>query len=1284
MRKRFKRLLLISSSALLSFGVAVNVAPEIGSNVVLAEEEEGFEEVKTDWFTIRANSVKATDNTPGAAELEVLLSPIFADYEHANGESFSQFLDAKTGLIGAIKYILADQVKFIEPVEMDDREQTPIDYDTSYTERSAIFDQFLQAAFDLSNEFVANDQSLFNIEFSDYQDVMLIDDYEEVKTEVIQSAAIPTAGKFLRAMLAYLAGRNTNGENATQAALENLLDIENGIYKGGSVLGASLDDVYKNDSELKNDETGRQEQVKVDIETIYEDAMKIITGEVPESLALAEIFVLVDKTNIKVENVIEIVGKETVKEAILDCFRDKEKETGFTIPAPTINEMLQEFSHDTIYELCKCIGFTKDDIKNVIENEMTNERLMEISKDLGKNGLDNVRIILGMANDKIDQGTTKVKRSDPAYNDHYDYGDGNQYVDFGNDLVEIVLGRMSIVDMLNAVEAVWVRNTDEDASKEHLLYSYNYTPESNDALDKKYNGVEAGIDPNAYSNGRYLYLINIIEWFNEDFPKLSDLKELNNLTPDKYFKQTYHIEVLSPLNEERIYVDFTFGFQEEKTTRPITNFLSMMDDAIDFTFDFVEGESGNYSKNKLQYTLDVKPRYFSNIYEYLYTSDFINNTSDNRLKERLFELTYMTFGDMKEAILGWQAEDMIADCKNLNYEEALSTLLYIDKFQELFEGTPFTIDDITRIIENLKRFANKGDSLTYDNIYNIISDKIGAGIANKLNNAEFKDFLSDLVNLCAEIKEQHISLEVLREIRNEDVWAFSELLSDKLDTVKRVKQLAYKFVKAVPEELNDKSILDLYDPTTRKITFNSDYNLIWTNILGMIPLGEPIANTIDTFVADPDKLIIGDPNITIDLDAHLQEGKAKVHLVTYKYNKDGQDVERKGLLPTGAKINDYGPATINGKRVVSWKLNGTETRVPTMPDEDIVLGPVYAAELDFANAKWDYTGSFNYDEAMHTVSLTDLPAGEGTDYEIIYENNTNYKSGTYNARATVHVLNDDYDVVNFNVPVLEWKILSKQESAYFQFWSVEESDNGDSFLGVYITDGLYAKPDLHVVRNDATFDDFEMNIDELYGSKAVLNSAYEIVFKEGNNPYPITAYPGTISVLIPEELREGHIFEIVSLKNPTEVEKVEYTISPDGKYAIFASDYISKVAILGPQENVEGLFNPLPIIIIIIGLSNIVLCAMFLLMKKNEENDSHEVKETAKKKDSQKKPEKTPKSEKKNKEVDEEKNDDDDDDDDGFDEFKKPQNLTKKEKKAQKAAMREAKAAAKYARTHIF
>lgn len=1265
MRKRFKRLLLISSSALLSFGAAVNVAPEIGSNVVLAEEEEGFEEVKTDWFTIRANSAKATDTTPGVAELEVLFSPVFKDYEHANGESFSQFLDAKTGLIGAIKYILADQVKFIEPVEMDDREQTPIDYDTSYTERSAIFDQFLQAAFDLSNEFVANDQSLFNIEFSDYQDVMLIDDYEEVKTEVIQSAAIPTAGKFLRAMLAYLAGRSANGENTTQAALENLLDIENGIYKGGSVLGASLNDVYKNDSELKDDEGARTQQVKVDIETIYEDAMKIVTGEVPESLALAEIFVLVDKTNIKVENVIEIIGKETVKEAILDCFRDKEKETSYTIPAETINAMLKGFSHDLIYNLCDTLQFTRDEIKDVIQNEMSNDRLMEISKDLGKEGLDNVRIILGMAND-LDPKTAPKKVTREGGQQHYQYPD-TQYDEFGNDLVEIVLGRMTIQDMIDAIEGVWVRNVDEDINDEHLLYSYNYTPELNSDLGRKYNGVADGIDPTKYSDGRYLYLRNIIEWFNEDFPKLSDLKELTNLSSDKYFKQTYHIEVLSPLNEDRIFVDFTFGFQEEKTTRPITNFLSMMDDAIDFTFDFVEGTSGDYSQNTLQYTLDVRPRYFSNIYEFLYTSDFINNTDDNRLKERLFELTYMTFGDMKDAILGWQAEDMIADCKNLNYEEALGTLLYIDKFQELFKGTPFTIDDIVRIITNLKRFANRGDSLSYDNIYNIISDKIGANFANKLNDEEFKDFLSDLVNLCAEIKDQHISLDVLRAIENEDVWLYSELLSDKLDTVKRVKQLAYKFVRAVPEELNDKSIIDLYNEGTRKITFTDDYNLVWKNILGMLPLGEVLADTIDTFVADPDKLKVADPNITIDLDANLQEGKAKVHTVTYKYKEDSVDIERKGLLPTGAKINDYGPARVGGKRVIAWKLEGTETRVPTMPDSDTVLGPVYASELDFANAKWDYTEAFKYNELEHTVSLTDLPDGEGTLYEVVYENNTEYRSGTYNARATIHVLDDEYDVVNFNVPVLEWKILSKQESVYFQFWSTEENESGDPFLGVYINDGLYQKPDLHAVRNDSAFDDFELNIDDLYGSKAVLNSAYEIVFKEGNVPYPVTAYSGSISVLIPEELREGHNFEIVSLKNPNEVEKVEYTISSDGKYAIFASDYISKIAILGPQESIEGLFDPLPIIIVIIGLSNIILCVMFLLMKKNEENEDAESKDVIEKKDEKKKPEKVVKKQQK---VSNKKSEG------------KPRRKTREERKAERTSYREAKIAAKYGRMH--
>ena len=1176
--KKLKRSLLITASALLTFGVAVSAAPKEINKVVLAEEEQRtFDEVKTDWFTIRAKSEKASAEHPnGVAELEVLFSPVFADYEHANSESFSKFLDKDTGLIGAIKYILANQVKFIEEVEKDDREQTPVDYDTSYVERNAIFDEFLKASFDLTDAFVANNQLDFNKEFSEYRDVMSIEDYETMNGEVVQSGEIPTAGKFLRAMLAYLAGRTVNGESATQTELETLLGIQNGVYTTTSPLGTTLDDVYKNDSDLGSDSGARAEQIKVDMETIYEDAMKIVTGEIPQSLALAEIFIIVDKTDIEVSNIVDIVGKETVKEAILDCFRDEEAATGYTIPASTVNEMLKEFSHSTIYDLCECLEFTKDEIKSVIQDEMSNDRLMEISKDLGKDGLDNVRIILGMAND-LQESKSPKRITRGSGGGHYEF-DG-QYDKFGNDLVDIVLGRMTIADMVDAIEGVWVRNVGEDSSKDHLLYSYNYDSD--------------GIG--TYKEGRYLHLREIIEWFNEDFPKLADLK----VKTDDNFKQTYHIEVLSPLNEDKIFVDFTFGFQEGKNCRPIRNVLSMLDDAIDFTFDFVEGESQDYSKNTLQYTLDIRPRYFANIYEFLYTSDFINNTADNRLKERLFDLTYMTFGDMKDAILAWQAEDMIADCKNLNYEEALGTLLYIDKFQELFKGTPFTIDDIVRIITNLKRFANKGDSLTYENIKKIISDKIGGGLANKLNNEEFKDFLNDLVNLCAEIKDQHISLDVLRAIENEDVWLYSELLSDKLDTVKRVKQLAYKFVRAVPEELNDKSIMDLFDASARKITFTQDYNLVWKNILGMLPLGEALADTIDTFVANKDKLKIADPNITIDLNANLQEGSAKVYSITYKDN-NGQDI-RKGLLPVGATINDYGPARIDGKRVVGWNLNGTDTRVETMPSEDTVLGPKFADELDFALTKWDYTEPFKYNELEHTVLLTGLPEGEGIDYEIIYEDNSDYKSGTYNARATVHVLNDDYDVVNFNVPVLEWKILSKQESAYFQFWSVEENESGDVLLGVYINDGLYQKPDLHAERNDSTFDEYELNVDELFGSKAVLNSAYDINFKDGDIPYPVTAYSGVISVLIPEELREGNNFEIVSLKNPTEIEKVEYTISNDGKYAIFASDYISKVAILGPQESLENLFNPLPIIMVIVGLTNIAICVMFLLKKKNEE-----------------------------------------------------------------------------------
>lgn len=1283
MKKRFKYLF-ITTSALMSFGVAAAAVPQNLSSIVFAEDEEHkFDEVVTDWFTIRARSEKATDEKPeGVAELEILLSPVFQDYEKANGDSFSKFMDSKTGLIGAIKYILADQVKFIEPVEKDETRETET-FEEEYEHRNSIFEQFLKAAFELDESYAVTDQDYFDEQYENYYDVMSRT-FDDMNDQVINGGAKPSAGNFLRAVLAYFAGKTIEDETLTENDIADMLGVNSGEYTH-SALGDALLSVYNNVDSL--DSLERNQAVKNDIEVIYNDAVKIATGVKPESLAVAEIFMLVEETTIPVKTVVDILGVDTVKEAILDCFKDKD-DNGATIANPisalAVNSMLKEFSSDTIYELCKAVAFTKDEIRSVIKDNMTNERLMELSKDLGKEGLDNVRIILGMANDNDVPSKLKAKRAATPIDDFNEH-----YNDFGEELVEIVLGRMSITDMIDAVEAVWVRNVGEDASEDHLLYSYNYP------MDEQYAPF---ITSDTYTDGRFIHLRDIIEWFKLDFPKLSEIRTYDN----ENFKLQYHFEVLSPLNEGRLHCDLTVGFQEGKNVEPIRNILGILDDGIDLDFNFVEGANKNYEENTLQYNLTLKPRFFSNIYNFVYNSGFVFNTDDNRLKDRLFELTYMTFGEMKQKLNDLRAAQLIKDCKNLDYETAINTLLYYDKFVELFKGTPFEfpqrdgqtaeqayMENIERIILNLKKFANKGDSLTYENIKKIVSEKLSEGLANKLNNKEFKDFLSDLVNLCAEIKAQHISLEAFRAIQNEDVYDYSDLLQDKEDTVNRFAKLIYKFVRAIPNEYNDYTIMDFFETEeARTITIKEGYNLVWKEILGMIPLGESFANTIDAFIAKEDKLKVADPTINIKLDANLQDGEPKVYTITYNYTEGGVAKTRKGLLPVGTDINDCGPGFIDGERVLYWADSTTGNRVEKMPEGNVVLGPVFTKKIDFSattwnyvtpfehdglshkvelknlpeglgtlytityfdnektavgtyvasaavqilnseykaegfnpgnltwkifesekqkisfkNTTWNYAGPFTYDGLLHEVKLIGLPEGLGTIYKVNYHDNENYKSGTYEARATIELIDKSYSVVDFNVGVLEWKILTTSETLYYDFNSLEEDDAGDSIIFIHINDGLASNPELHATRNDNAFDELAIDPDSIYGSKAVLHSAYDIEFKENNIKYDVSAYAGKVSVLIPEELRENKEFTIISLKNDAEFEKVSFEISEDGKYAIFNSEFISKVAIISALENLEGLFDPLPIIILIIGLTNIALCAFLLIYKKNKEED---------------------------------------------------------------------------------
>lgn len=949
--KKFKKLLPLICLGVVSSTMSIGLLENVGSNHELslkAEEvelpEDTFDALTTDWFTLDAYAYAPDKDGAyeGRSDLELYFSPILNDYLKISKDSIKLLLDKDVGLIKAIKYILSTQVKFIEPVEMMEvRPTTNItsDYDEN---RAYIFDEYVKAILS-SDEIVGED---FDEAFDSFINAM---------KNGVDDSLIKSSGNFLRSILAYMAAKCTGANTSTDAIslLEDMLGVSEGqVTNVNTGIYNTLSSIY-----IKSGEGS--DNLSSDILTIYNDACSIINEEKNDPIQLMEVFLILQDTEIPMDTMVEIVGQDVIKNAVIEVF------TNDDIDTDVARYMLTELTTDTCYQLCECIEFTKDEVLEAIKN-VDPARLMEIARGLDKQALDNIRIILGTANDN-DVTPKMIKRDLP----HYTWE--GQYDEFGNDLVNAVLSNMSFMDLVNAVEAVWITPKDDTKSypysldSQYLLYSYNYTPENEEIRD-----------------GRRLYLRNLIDFINNVLPTFEEISS----RPDDKQKETFHIEVETPLTESRVYCDLTIGFQE-KDCKLVRNLAKYLDDAFDLeTLEFAEGENQDYSKNTLKCDLTIRPQYLNDAYSFICNSGYIFNTETNRLAEKLFSYTFATFGELKNHLASDLASEIIKDLKNIDYEVALDTLLTASKFNELFTRANISQNQITSFLSSFKSLVSKLSIISFDSIYGAVKDILGDNFAAKINSNDVKELINELSKLAIEIKENSdaLSTEVLGELSNDTIYGFVDLLNGKTDSVKYYQKLLFNIVNAIPSELNDKSIMDYY-LGNGEFKIDLKTSLDWKNILSALPLGNKIHTLLNAMVIEEDRLELQDSSISISSNNQLDA--SKVFAITYSYeDSNGVSQIRKGMLPVGATLTEYGPAEVDGKKINYWVNKTTGEKLLTMPNNDVSVKPIYVYEVN-ATASIE---EFTYDGS--TVSTLTAEATL-SDYTYVYQWQFKNSSGQF-------------------------------------------------------------------------------------------------------------------------------------------------------------------------------------------------------------------------------------------------------------------------------------------------
>ena len=181
------------------------------------------------------------------------------------------------------------------------------------------------------------------------------------------------------------------------------------------------------------------------------------------------------------------------------------------------------------------------------------------------------------------------------------------------------------------------------------------------------------------------------------------------------------------------------------------------------------------------------------------------------------------------------------------------------------------------------------------------------------------------------------------------------------DEFNLAKSLVRDLLAAVPENYKGYSILDLYFK-------NGAFAYDGSHEIDIEKLFTAITERHGEFLASFfDQEEFG--YWTFDLDLAFE----KMNRV--RYQVDGKTVSE-GMLPFGASVSAFGPATVGDLTVGYWVDAETGDAVVTMPNVDTVLTPVY--ELD--SSLWNYTGPLVYNGVAQHIELTAVPDG----YEVEY------------------------------------------------------------------------------------------------------------------------------------------------------------------------------------------------------------------------------------------------------------------------------------------------------------
>lgn len=348
------------------------------------------------------------------------------------------------------------------------------------------------------------------------------------------------------------------------------------------------------------------------------------------------------------------------------------------------------------------------------------------------------------------------------------------------------------------------------------------------------------------------------------------------------------------------------------------------------------------------------PEVFTKALRNFYSS---SNFTDSQ-KEIIFDLFNKSLDEV-------DLSNAIAFLKDVDYQYWLSNVYnaeymnyYFGSYASQILGRQFTDTTIDNLITKVYNFvapkADRIQDISLDEVKNWLNDNV-PGASSITDSAKLNSLAERLLDIVNRIDWAKYDAEYIREVILGDEIDFNGKIVDYLDRFENSERFydatvryLERAIELLPSNVTDKSLLDCFADGTISFSYSYtvDFESLFSRIANFVRRHgyETVAKYIDN------ASVLLDRN-TLDINLSAVVNVSSVYRVDYEI---ADQVVASGLLPSGLKGDIVsslsGIKSVDGYDVLYWVIKGENNAIEVMPNEDIVLVPVFgfSATIDGA------------------------------------------------------------------------------------------------------------------------------------------------------------------------------------------------------------------------------------------------------------------------------------------------------------------------------------------------